>query len=113
MIEAWGRGVEKIFVECSTAGVPQPVFRYEHTGLWVEFGFRSLEMSTQKTTQKNAMRILAILKDNPEASRKEISETLKDITEDGVKYHLERLKLENRIRRIGPPKGGKWEVLDN
>ena len=67
---------------------------------------------TQKTTQKTAMRILAVLKGKPKASRKEISEILQDITEDGVKYHLNRLKLEGRIRRIGPPKGGRWEVLD-
>ena len=59
------------------------------------------------------MKILAILKDNPEDSWKEISEILQDITGDGAKYHLERLKLENQIRRVGPPKGGKWEVLDN
>jgi len=68
-----GQGIERIFAECSAAGVPQPVFRYEHTGLWVELRFRSLETSTRKNTQKTALRILAVLRDNPGASWKEIS----------------------------------------
>jgi ATP-dependent DNA helicase RecG len=35
-----------------------------------------------------------------------------DITEDGVKYHLNRLKTDGVIRRIGPDKGGHWEVVE-
>jgi ATP-dependent DNA helicase RecG len=34
-----------------------------------------------------------------------------DITEDGVKYHLEKLKSAGKIRRVGPPKGGKWVIV--
>jgi ATP-dependent DNA helicase RecG len=37
MIEAWGRGIEKILTACQAAGVPMPELRYEHTGLWVVF----------------------------------------------------------------------------
>jgi ATP-dependent DNA helicase RecG len=40
MIEAWGRGIEKILTACQAAGVPMPELRYEHTGLWVVFTFR-------------------------------------------------------------------------
>src|SRR5262249_16247600 len=40
MIEAWGRGIEKILAACQAAGVPMPEFRYEHAGLWVVFTFR-------------------------------------------------------------------------
>ncbi|QJR21279.1 hypothetical protein BREVNS_0529 [Brevinematales bacterium NS] len=32
------------------------------------------------------------------------------ISEDGVKYHLKILKEKNKIKRIGPDKGGHWEV---
>ncbi len=40
MIEAWGRGIEKILAACQAAGVPTPELRYQHTGLWVVFAFR-------------------------------------------------------------------------
>ena len=48
--------------------------------------------------------------ENPSASRRDIAERLVDITEDGVKYHLDRLKAGGTIRRIGPARGGHWEV---
>jgi ATP-dependent DNA helicase RecG len=38
---------------------------------------------------------------------------LTDITEDGVKYHLDKLKDAGRIRRIGPDRGGYWGILED
>lgn len=74
--------------------------------------------TTQKTTQIHEMgdtgtaeRILAALKQHPKASRAALSEILGNITADGVKYHLERLQAAGRLRRIGPDKGGHWEVV--
>lgn len=37
MIEAWGRGIERILEACREAGTPEPEVRYETTGLWVVF----------------------------------------------------------------------------
>lgn len=39
MIEAWGRGIERIMEACREAGTPEPAVRYEPAGLWVEFRF--------------------------------------------------------------------------
>ncbi|HBY98802.1 MAG TPA: transcriptional regulator [Chloroflexi bacterium] len=121
MIEAWGRGIEQMQVDCEAHGVPGPALRHEANGLWVEFANRVTEKTsgeilettqktTQKTTQNIALKILAILRQNPSASRREIAMILEDITEDGVKYHLDKLKSEGRIRRIGPARGGHWQV---
>jgi len=38
-MEAWGRGIEPIFVSCREAGFPEPVIEYETSGLWVNFPF--------------------------------------------------------------------------
>ncbi|MCC5840402.1 MAG: hypothetical protein JJT96_09765 [Opitutales bacterium] len=73
------------------------------------------QKTTQETTQKTSFttqKILAVLETTPTASRREIAETLGDITEDGVKYHLEKLKRSGGIQRIGPDKGGHWKILD-
>ena len=37
-IEAWGRGIERIFSACKAAGTPKPRIRFD-AGLWTEFPF--------------------------------------------------------------------------
>lgn len=73
-----------------------------------------IDNTTQKTTQKNTIgttqKILQILVNNPKSTRKELAE-LVGLTTDGVKWNLEKLKKDGKIRRIGPDKGGYWEVL--
>ena len=66
---------------------------------------------TEKTTQKTTQKILEVLKDNPTATRKELADLL-GLTPDGIKWNIEKLKKEGKLRRIGPDKGGKWEVIE-
>lgn len=47
--------------------------------------------------------------ENPNITRNELSKIL-NITSDGIKYNLKKLKDHNIIERIGPDKGGYWEV---
>jgi len=68
-------------------------------------------MTTQIATQIATQKIPAMLAVNPMFSRREIAKSLGGISENGVKYHLEKLKASGRIRRVGPDKGGHWEVL--
>jgi len=71
--------------------------------------------TTQKTTQKLTPKqnaILQYLKGHPFAGRDEIVQSIPDITEDGVKYNLKRLQSTGLLKRIGPDKGGKWEVAE-
>lgn len=103
--------------------IPAPQLRHADAGLRVEFGYRAKRQQPEgnlggttrktalRTTQKTTQKISAILKQDPSASRREIAATLGDITEDGVKYHLDRLKSEGRIRRIGPARGGEWQIV--
>ncbi|HEY6880184.1 MAG TPA: ATP-binding protein, partial [Polyangiales bacterium] len=39
MIEAWGRGIEKMLAACRRADVPEPTFSTEGVGLWTTFRF--------------------------------------------------------------------------
>jgi len=75
------------------------------------------DLFTDKTTQKtprkrpeNAQKIIDVLVDNPFASRQELAKTL-GMTEDRVKWNLNKLRKEGEIKRIGPDKGGHWEVM--
>ena len=52
------------------------------------------------------------LKNNPKASRKDLTDNIIDLTEDRVKYNLKRLKEFGLIRRVGPDKGGFWKIIE-
>lgn len=79
--------------------------------------------TTQKTTQKATQKliqslteqqqaILSLLKEHPEATRKEISESIPNITEDGVKYNLSRLQELGLLKRVGGRKQGYWQIIE-
>jgi ATP-dependent DNA helicase RecG len=38
-IEAWGRGIERMYAACRAAGFPEPVITCDESGLWVSFAF--------------------------------------------------------------------------
>jgi ATP-dependent DNA helicase RecG len=39
MVEAWGRGIERIFAECVSSGFPEPKLNFDESGIWMEFPF--------------------------------------------------------------------------
>jgi len=64
--------------------------------------------TAQDTTQE---KIMASLRAEPTLTRKLLAQRL-NISEDGVKYHLNKLRAAGRIRHVGPTKAGRWEVID-
>lgn len=68
------------------------------------------ENSTQKT-KVSTQKITDILRENPKITRAKLANILNS-TPDSVKWHLDKLKKSNKIRSIGPDKGGFWQVLD-
>ena len=76
------------------------------------------QMSTQITTQMTTSietqiiqnKIVETILNYPNINRKDLSEIIGDITEDGVRYHLEKLKNDRIIKRVGSTRG-YWKVL--
>jgi len=69
--------------------------------------------TTEKTTEKNGStteKILSLLAGAPLMTTLEIAKQT-GLTEDGVAWNLRKLKASGRLRRVGPDKGGHWEVL--
>ena len=67
--------------------------------------------TTQETTQKATRKILEAIMNKPDITKKELAVVI-GITEDGVKYHITRLRKKGVLKRIGPDKGGHWEIVD-
>jgi ATP-dependent DNA helicase RecG len=68
--------------------------------------------TTHKTTPKTTQKIIEIISKNPHITRKEMAEII-GITEDGIKYHLNIMQKIGLIKRVGPKKGGYWQIIDN
>lgn len=62
----------------------------------------------QKLTAKQTV-LLELLGQNPMASRKELAEIM-GINESAVQKRMDSLRKKCMIRRVGPDKGGHWEV---
>ena len=54
--------------------------------------------------------ILEIISQNPSVTRAELCEQV-GIASSAVQKHIEKLKTQGKIRRIGGDRGGHWEVL--
>ena len=129
-LESWGTGVSRIVEACKAVGLPEPEYGTDGAFVWITFKRPSsvtnsdtltqhTEEGGQKTTQKTTQKltkmqndILDFLRTNPTASRKEVKENIANSTEDGIKYNLERLKKLGLLRRVGPNKGGFWEIIE-
>ena len=69
--------------------------------------------TTQETTQKkinnSQKKIIELIKENPSVTRKEMAEKI-GISDDGIKYNLNKLKQMNILTRVGSDRSGTWKI---
>jgi len=65
----------------------------------------------RKGCQKTADRIFGLLKDHPNLTQVGLVAAL-GISRQAIQKHIANLKAAGRLRRIGPDKGGHWEVVE-
>jgi ATP-dependent DNA helicase RecG len=103
------------------AGNPRPTIDYEPGGIWIKFPFSTTYLaqvsngpdakkSSGKSSGKTEDKIIAIARKSPSVSIPQIAEIL-GISTRAVEKQIRQLKQTNRIRRIGPAKGGNWQVV--
>jgi len=128
MIESWGRGIERIMQACREAGVPTPEVSCDVTGLWMSFHFlpeHQLDSEHEEdsgTTQdglgeklgeklgENRQRMLEKMRAEPTISIVSLAQHL-ELSSTAIENNIRWLKEHAFIRRVGPAKGGYWEVL--
>ena len=77
-----------------------------------EFNSSSDEKTTTKTTTKTTMKqeeIIKIIAENPHISAKAMAEKL-NLTVDGARYHLAKMRKAGLIRYEGSTKLGQWII---
>ena len=63
----------------------------------------------RKSGQKTVERLLEFLKDCPQSTQGDMVAFI-GVNRSAIQRHLSNLKAAGRLRRIGPDKGGHWEV---
>lgn len=61
----------------------------------------SNEDSITQTLSEVQIAIIGNIHNHPNASRKEIAANISNITENGVKYHMQKLQKQGLIKRVG------------
>jgi ATP-dependent DNA helicase RecG len=126
-VERIGMGIQKMKEAMVAAGLRKPTFAsdafFRATFLRspefaMKEGILGAEVSekrpegktAQKTTQKTAQKVMGLIRHNPEITRRELAMEL-GMTDSGIKYHLKKMQAKGLIRRVGPDKGGHWDVV--
>lgn len=121
-IESWGRGIEKICTLCKNYGIPEPEYTVHPGDIMLKFSavarienhtnniVESIVESIIEKLPTMRGRIVKIVWKNPYASARTISEEV-GIAPRNVQEHLRNLQAQGVIRRVGPDKGGHWELL--
>ncbi len=71
----------------------------------------AVEIATEETRVKSRVKILDAIRQQPTIIRMELAEVLQ-LSGKAIEKNLSILKQEGLLRRVGPDKGGRWEVID-
>ena len=62
-----------------------------------------------KTREKTREKILLLIAESPEITTAQLTDAI-GITPKGIEWQMTQLKKDGLLKRIGPAKGGRWEV---
>ena len=126
-IESWGRGWKKICDGFVAAGLPKPTIESKQGGVLVTFQrnnvnipkqkpidaqnvAESAQENSQKTQQKTQQKIVTLIENNPQITTQEMADSI-GIDRSNVYRNIKKLQEQGIILRVGPDKGGHWEVI--
>ena len=127
LIKKWDRGTNRVIEMCKKHGAAPPTFEEMQGFLIVTFkaqmvqggdtgsdipaiGRVPVEKTVEKAVEKTVEIIIVLLRSNPRITQKEIA-TETGLSRRGVEWNLREMKKGGLIRRVGPDKGGHWEVV--
>ena len=123
LIESYGSGIRRAKDALSENKSPELKFYPENDvdnytnaviGINAEF-LKVFSDSTTKETSKETMsiqeQIVFLMQNNPKITAKKMASEINEISVSGVRYHINKLKENGVITRVGSTKSGKWIVL--
>ena len=113
LVEHVGSGIKRIKEALAEDGLPEPVLEVDEHWFSITFVRASLQLEqpTVKMSEKTSEKILHLIAPNSSITISELSATL-DVAARTIERNIEKLRVQHRIRQVGPDKGGHWEVVD-
>lgn len=122
-VEVWGRGTNRVIAMCKKHGTPSPTFEERQGFLIVTFrtriiprgdgresGQKGEEKSKEKGKEKRKEMIISLLYSQPTMTTQELMKRV-GLSRSGIEKIIRQLKRDGILKRIGPDKGGQWEVV--
>jgi ATP-dependent DNA helicase RecG len=125
-VERIGMGIQKMKETMTKAGLREPVFEADAFFRTTfqrapELALKNRKESPEKLVEglaeklveglaENQQGILMLIVANPHVSKRAMAESL-GISTTAIDNNLTKLKQKGILRRIGPAKGGHWEVI--
>lgn len=131
-IREFGEGVDRMYRELEEGGWPKPVFKQDDFMLRASLksghgvdglqnnstnqienqtdNLDALQKTLQKTLQKQDVSIIMLLLNDPNLTTQKIAEQLQ-VSRQTIATRIKKLQQEGYVKRIGPDKGGRWEVI--
>lgn len=122
-IEAWGRGIQKIFEACKEIGSHISEYKQFGNDMTVKFVAAKIKpdkISKNPKHQNDALddaldealasKILKEITNNPNVKQEDLIKTL-GISRASVQRSMKNLQLNGRIVRVGGKRFGHWEIL--
>ena len=112
-VENMGTSIGKIRQLLKKAEAPEPRFEFGNffTIIFPRPGITT-QKGSEKGSEKSSEKIISLIRKNPQISAESIASAI-GISSRGVEKQISRLKEEGLLKRIGPAKGGRWEVPDD
>ena len=85
----------------------------KQTGNVTENGGRVAENVTENVTdasQKTSQKIIDLIKEDPYISTTKMAEII-GVDRRNIARNIKKLKEQGAVRRVGPDKGGFWEII--
>jgi ATP-dependent DNA helicase RecG len=67
-------------------------------------------VASQQSSEKSSEKILKLLRDSPTMTAREIAQHI-GISQRAIEKQIDKVKRDGNLRRVGPDKGGYWQVL--
>ncbi len=129
LTEGRGTGVPTILKQLKLNGSPEAVFDtdedrvffkttifihedFKVTGIVEKAREKTREKAREKTREKTREKILELIRKDELITTNIIAEII-GISVKGVEWQISKLKEEGILKRVGPDKGGHWEVINN
>ena len=116
--EKYGSGIKRIQNAFLSYGLEAPVFEnFQHgfrvivsTQTVLKTVEKTVEETVEKTVEKTEEIILKLIKSDSRITTKAIQQ-ITGLSRRGIEWQIQKLKDQKIINRIGPDKGGHWEII--